>query len=110
MKTKNEALIHLCHYYKGEKECSFKDENKRLFWEWERWWYEQTVLSDDAGCSRISPLLDEYFQAELSSFEIYDNTPITLKAVIFNRHCKLMERVDVSGFKSLYLEQYKKGG
>lgn len=110
MGTKKNALLYLCLYYKGEDECTFKDDNKKLFWTCERWWYEQTALSNDAGCERISPLLDEYFQAGLSGFEPYDNTPITLKAVIFNRHCKLSERVDVEEFKRLYLDEYKKEG
>lgn len=110
METKNNALIYLCRYYKGENECPFKNEDEKLFWSWERWWYEQTALSNDAGCSRISPFIDEYLKAGLANFEIYDNTPITLKAVIFNRYCKLGERVDIDGFKRLYLNKYRKEG
>lgn len=110
MGTKKDALISLCRYYKGEEECTFKDSNKKLFWAWEKWWCEQTELSNDAGCERISTLLDEYIEAGLSDFEPYDNVPATLKAVIFNRHCKLDERIDIDGFKRLYLDGYMKEG
>lgn len=110
METKKDPLIALCLYYKGEDECPFKDENKIWFWRYESWWYEQTALSNDAGCERISPFLDEYLQAGLSGFEPYDNTPITLKAVLFNRYCKYAERVDIEGFKRFYLDEYKREG
>lgn len=100
------TLLSYTRCYKGEKECPFKEENKRLFWEWERWWYEQTALSDDAGCSRISPFLDEYLHVGLSDFERYDNVPITLKAIFFNRFCKRSERIDVDGFKTFYIQYY----
>lgn len=110
MGTKKDALIYLCRYYKCENECPFKNEDKKLFWACEKWWYEQTALSDDAGCYRISPFLDEYLQAGMSGFEMYDNIPITLKAVLFNRYCKLGDRVDIEGFKKLYLDEYMKEG
>lgn len=31
-KTKNNSLTHLCIYYKGEKECSFREADKQMFW------------------------------------------------------------------------------
>ena len=63
----------------------------------------------DAGCKLIAPILKEYTDAGLSSFELYDGVPITLKAVLFNRYCKYAERVDIEGFKELYRTTYIKG-
>ena len=57
----------------------------------------------------IAPILKEYTDAGLSSFELYDGVPITLKAVLFNRYCKYAERVDIEGFKELYRTTYIKG-
>ena len=52
-KTKNNSLTHLCIYYKGEKECPFREADKQMFWLGEKWWTEQTELASDAGCERI---------------------------------------------------------
>ena len=93
-KTKNNSLTHLCIYYKGEKECPFR---------------EQIIPATDAGCERIAPILKEYTNAGLSNFEMYDGVPITLKAVLFNRYCKYAERTDIEGFKDLYQSTYIKG-
>lgn len=63
----------------------------------------------DAGCELITPILKEYTDAGLSSFELYDGVPITLKAVLFNRYCKYAESVDIEGFRKLYRATYIKG-
>lgn len=31
-KTKTTSLTHLCIYYKGEKECPFREADKQMFW------------------------------------------------------------------------------
>ena len=108
-KTKNNSLTHLCIYYKGEKECPFREADKQMFWLGEKWWTEQTELASDAGCERIAPILKEYTNAGLSNFEMYDGVPITLKAVLFNRYCKYAERTDIEGFKDLYQSTYING-
>ena len=105
-----EELKSLCRYYKGENECSFHDGNKALFWSCEKWWTEQTALANDEASERIAVFIKDYMEAGLSGFEKYDSVPITLKAVIFNRYCKLTDRVDIEGFKRLYIGEYKKEG
>ena len=44
--------------------------------------------------------------AGLSHFEPYDNIPVTLKATLFNRFCKYMDRVDIEEFKKFYSTIY----
>lgn len=59
-------------------------------------------------------MLDEYISAGLSEFNMMDDTPITLKALLFNRYCHwcggygLIE--DAKAFKKFYLNSYKKEG
>ena len=79
-----------------------------MFWLCEKWWTEQTIPATDAGCELITPILKEYTDAGLSSFELYDGVPITLKAVLFNRYCKYAERVDIEDFRKLYRTTYIK--
>ena len=86
-------LQSFCRFYKGETVCPFKDGDKQMFWLCEKWWTEQTIPATDAG---------------LSSFELYDGVPITLKAVLFNRYCKYAERVDIEDFRKLYRTTYIK--
>lgn len=102
-------LQSFCRFYKGGMVCPFKDGDKQMFWLCEKWWTEQTELASDAGCERIAPILKEYTNAGLSNFEMYDDVPITLKAVLFNRYCKYTERMDIEGFKDLYQSTYIKG-
>jgi hypothetical protein len=105
-----ETLQSFCRFYKGEMKCPFKEADKQMFWLSEKWWVEQTELANEAGDKRISPLIDEYMNAGLSQFEKYDSVPITLKAVLFNRYCKYMERIDIEGFKHIYLVKYMERG
>lgn len=102
-------LQSFCRFYKGETVCPFKDGDKQMFWLCEKWWTEQTIPVTDAGCELITPILKEYTDAGLSSFELYDGVPITLKAVLFNRYCKYAESVDIEGFRKLYRTTYIKG-
>lgn len=103
------AFQPFCRFYKGGTECPYNEGNKQMFWLCEKWWAEQTFPATDAGCQLISPILKEYTDAGLSNFEMYDGVPITLKAVLFNRFCKYNERIDVEGFRALYLDIYIKG-
>ena len=103
------ALQSFCRFYKGEAECPFKDGYKQMFWLCEKWWTDETIPGTDGGCELITPILKEYTDAGLSSFELYDGVPITLKAVLFNRYCKYAERVGMVGFRKLDRTAYSKG-
>ena len=102
---KREDAIKLCRYYHGEKECKLKDPNEQMFWLCERTWVEN-ITRDDV--SFFEQYLSDYLQAGLTDFEKFDDTPIVLKALIFNRHCKYSERIDINGFKQLYTKHYCK--
>lgn len=51
-------------------------------------------------------VMSEYINSGLTEFEQYDNTPILLKAILFNRFIQYNERVDVDAFKEFYLHEY----
>lgn len=93
-----------CRYYKGEKENPYKSGNKALFWDYERVWIDLSVDKDEM----LGNMLDEYISAGLSEFEMQDDTPIILKAYLFNRFCQYSERIDIDAFKKFYLNEYKK--
>lgn len=107
MKVNNDAYKLFCRFYKEETECPFLEANKQMFWHCEKWWLEQIGLKNEAGCNRVAPLMDEYRNAGLNNYEMYDGVPITLKAVLFNRYCKYMDGIDIEGFKELYTLEYR---
>ena len=94
-------LLEHCRYYKGEKECP-KDDKNALFWWYEFDWIEK--MSKDN--SDISDMLEYYIRAGLSTFQMFDNTPITLKALLFNRYSHWIMG-DIDGFKKWYLTAYR---
>lgn len=102
-------FLPFCRYYKGEKENPYKSGNKALFWDYERAWIDLSVDKED---NALGNMLDEYIAAGLSEFEMQDDTPIALKALLFNRYGHwlggygLIE--DAKSFKKFYLNEYKK--
>ena len=54
-------------------------------------------------CPDFGRLLDDYLSAGLRMFNMYDDTPVTLKAVLFNRFMQQAEGMArVEDFKSWY--------
>ena len=106
MNEKEKALLALCRVYKGEDKCLSKDADRQMLWHCEQWWVNQTILRSEEGCNLISNILSEYMDAGLSHFEPYDNIPVTLKATLFNRFCKYMDRGDIEEFKKFYSTIY----
>lgn len=101
---KKEELLKACRYYKGEENCPerFKAIMKSNLWAIERDWVmesqskELPVVLDEA--------ISDYVLAGLANFQMADDTPLSLKAFIYQR---LREyRVDAERFKSIYLENY----
>jgi hypothetical protein len=96
-------------YFKGEKENPFKngtDNGKAMIWFYESKWYEMHESNDKI----LDWHLSEYTSTlGLVSFEHFDGTPITLKALLFNRFSKgYNARIfAVDDFKKWYLESYK---
>ena len=96
-------LIQFCKYYKGEEESPYQG-TKNALWNWELAWV--SFLTDgERGSDFLTRCLDEYLSCGLGDFEKSDDTPITLKALLFNR----FEQWDEGGdFKEFYMEYYSK--
>lgn len=93
------AFIDYCRYY-GHKVDDEK-QNVQMFVRCEKAWLDAVQNSTDN-----SYIMSEYINAGLTDFERYDNTPILLKAILFNRFIQYNERVDIDGFKDFYLREY----
>lgn len=105
---KENEYLSFCRYYKGDKNTPDQNSDSNIFREYEEKWITLSTNKDDT----LGDMLDEYICAGLSEFEMTDGTPITLKALLFNRYCHwsggygLTE--DAKGFKKFYLSSYKK--
>jgi hypothetical protein len=92
-------LLKFCRYYKGE--ASMAKDTKAFLWEYEKKWVE-LMINDN-------PLLDGmisvYISNGLRDFEQMDNTPLTLKALLFNRYSHWLKE-DADGFRRWYKTEY----
>lgn len=108
-------LLKFCRYYHGENENPFRPVDKSLLWDYERKWVEMTQSSlsknrDSESTDVFGDMLDDYVNAGLAQFESHDDTPATLKALIFNRFCYWNSgsmRDCVPGFKQFYKKNYR---
>lgn len=109
-----EDLIKHCRYYKGEDENPFEpdggeNQNKMMFWFYEQCWVNFTLATiKDKNCEDASILhssLKEYIAHGLADFEQFDNVPIKLKALLFNRYCHWIG-YQVDDFKEWYDTAY----
>ena len=95
------SLIKFCRNYKGEAKNP-NPQNK--VWDYERFWVEMS-LKDDADFGGV---LDEYLVAGLRTFNEYDDTPATLKAVLYNRFMQQAEGMATAeDFKKWYERYYR---
>ena len=91
-------------YYNGESSNPYEgnDHNKAMLWFYERCWILQRDSTDEAS------ILNDYIHAGLESFQQFDDVPLSLKALLFNRYAKTnqtsMEAVEA--FKRFYLKYY----
>lgn len=101
----NKELLKFCRYYKGGKINPYigKDQNKAMFWEYERYWVLQSK-KDGA----FSEALTDYVNNDLDQFNFNDGVPVTLKAVLFNRYAQTAYslRDAVEPFKEFYKKEY----
>lgn len=101
--------LQFCRYYKGEAQNPFidKDQNKALLWDYEKAWVEQNF--SDNGRESLAEYLSEFSHAGLSLFEMQDDTPASLKALLFNRYAKSSFSMSdaVEPFKEFYKKYYK---
>ena len=100
-------LLKFCRYYKGNDNIKPSDPDTQAFYRIEQMWVYLRVNKFDETSDIFSKVLSEYLLAGLREFEKYDDTPITLKALLFNRFIKYNERVDIEGFKEWYYSYCK---
>lgn len=103
-----QELLQFCRYYKGENK-SHKAHPE--LWEYERKWLE--LNGSQEGKELLADYIDEYSRAGLSQFEAQDDTPASLKALLFYRFCygssgSMIDNVE--SFKWWYTEIYINGG
>lgn len=105
---KKEDLLHHCRFYKGEKDIKSHDPDVQAFAKIEREWIDLTINAKDGQSDLLSESLNDYLLNGLREFEKYDDTPLSLKALLFNRFMKYNERFDIDAFKEWYRDQYIK--
>ena len=105
------SLIKFCRYYKGEDKNPFngKDQMKSLMWEYECKWVEFTIKAseDENGqeAKVLSSVLSDYIRVGLREFENMDDTPISLKAILYNRYYYWNEGGDFTKwYKEVYMQ------
>lgn len=93
-------------YYKGEQTNPYegKDQNKAMLW-----FYECIYKRMEKQENSLSMEISDYIQSGLGEFEQYDDVPLTLKALLFNRYAKGAQSLAdaVEPFKKFYLKYYK---
>lgn len=101
---KKDDLLRFCRYYRGESRNPFTNDGTRaLLWDYERSWVSDNLKEGD-----FSDYLNDYIAVGLQDFSKYDDTPVTLKAVLFNRYAKTAYTMQdaVPGFKEFYQKYY----
>ncbi len=87
--------MQMCKYFNGNN----SDTSQFAF-------YEHIWLENSKEATLYNII--EYIHYGLMRFAEDDNTPLSLKAILFNRYCHWV-RADVDGFKQWYNESYIKG-
>lgn len=108
--AKKEDLIKFCRYYKGEQTNPFKDGNDSLFWTYEKYWIDQTIKSDGNDNENFTEFIGDYIRIGLREFEKFDDTPMILKSILFNRFAKGFPsmRMAKEPFEDFYKKEYYK--
>lgn len=99
-------FLKYCRYYKGEKECPYKDTdpNKSMLWFYERsWLIDIGNVAEDSNTA-----ISEYINSGLGLFEQFDGIPLSLKSYLFNRYAKTCNSLAdaVEPFKVFYKKYY----
>ena len=98
-------LIDLCRYYDGSADNENTGDNG-MFFDIEKMWVRLTADKND----KVLPsMLEDYLSVGLREFELNDDTPTTLKALLFNAFAKRFSGSATQAateFKKFYLERY----
>ena len=73
-----------CRYYNGQ---DFSDNEDAIFANYEKRWMEWRVSSQDQDYEYLVENISEYMSYGLLRFDEYGLTPISLKALLYNRYC-----------------------
>lgn len=108
--NKRKELLKACRYFDGSDSTQLTG-NAGMLWFYEKCWYLDTLKTIETGevTDIQQEILDEYAAAGLGRFELYDQTPISLKAFLFNRYgktCSGTLQEQAESFKSFYLDHY----
>ena len=100
----HEDAIRFCKYYKGEEQSPYSEQNESMLWFYEKAWVYELLNNGES----FGLMLEEYLLVGLADFEKFDDTPITLKALLFNRYCKTAQSMlsAVEPFKEFYHKYY----
>lgn len=76
-------LLQYCRYYKGEENCppEIQAAEKSLLWDYEMFWVTSEEHRDENSANAR-----EYRRDVLPQFNEDDGTPMTLKALLYNRY------------------------
>ncbi len=100
---KKKDYIDQCRWYQHRERLT--DGDARLCEFVERWWVEAKLRTTEDD-NPFTPYLIDYENAGLSDFEQFDDTPLTLKAILFNRWKNTYELGSIEEFKRFYSEVY----
>lgn len=97
-------LLKFCRYYKGEDDNPFREQNKSMLWFYERAWINEMLNNGNS----LSIAIEEYIRLGLGLFEQFDDIPLSLKALLFNRYARTSQSMTeaVEPFKKFYKEYY----
>ncbi len=101
-------LVRLCRYYDGKDDSGTLTGNDAMFYFYEQKWVQWNLMIQSGEADEIKlfgEMLDDYNIAGLADFESRDDTPKTLKALLFNRYNHWCQG---DGFKEFYLKEYRK--
>lgn len=99
-----EFYLEQLKFYKGEKECPFKDHDKSLLWFYESIWFFDTIRGND---NILAEYISVFSFAGLS--DLPGDVPLGYKALLFNAYRKgSMSSAfeDAKGFREFYLKYY----
>lgn len=97
-----EELIKRCRYYKGNDTPS--EQIGSMFYDYEKKWIDLT-LNDQKS---VKELYREYYE-KMGDYYQKDETPDTLKAVLFNRYTHWHPYWTPQEFTDWYKSEYLKG-
>ena len=98
-------LIQFCRYYAGEGENPYQGTDA-MIWKYEKLWIDFTFEHNPT----LADCINEYSIAGMSTFEMQDDTPASLKALLFNRFNQWDEGGDFKKwYKETYIKNQKRG-